>query len=568
MSRTPAAHRPSFRKLDGKPRVKLGFAALLAVGAFISGCATDGGPVTTDSSTPVYGGTMTYATDREPTCLDPHNAGDMPQTYIARQYLDSLVSELPDGKVVPWLATSWAISPNGEVYTFQIKKGVKFTDGTPLNAQAVVDNFEQELNPATESSTDWGYLEPYYKSSKALSTYTVQLTLKQPDAPLLDELAQAFFGIESPKAMARGLTANCESPVGTGPFIVKQWIRGESVTLIRNPDYNSAPANAEHQGPAYLSEVIWRFLEEQSVRYAALQDGEVDIIFNIPPEDQTAAEDDPDFTVEQFMHSGQPNNITLNAAEAPFNSPAVRQAFLYGADAEAAVRSAFFGAYPYDGGSISTGTPDYDSAYADDYPYDPAKANELLNEAGWTGRNAEGYRTKDGKVLTVVMPYSSNTGDTPAETVTLYQDIQAEEKEIGFDLVLKPEDEATFDDLFAGYDPTGYNAIGGSYWNSPTPAVLYIVYSPTTRSDPNPNNGDYASNSTLDNILLEATGTTDTAKQEALYDEAQKIAASEAWELDLWPVTTDLGISKSVHGVWIEPSEGEPVLSDAWLAKS
>jgi peptide/nickel transport system substrate-binding protein len=543
--------------------------ALVAIGGIVSACGSSGGDVASSgSSKPVYGGTVTYGADREPTCLDPHNTGDMPQTYIARQYLDSLVSELPDGRVVPWLATSWTISPDGKTYTFSLKHGVKFTDGTPFNAQAVVDNFEQELNPATQSSTDWGYLKPYYKSSTALSTYSVQVNLTRPDSPLLDEVAQAFFGLESPKAMARGLQTNCQSPVGTGPFIVKQWIHGQSVTLVKNAGYDSAPANAKHQGPAYLSQITWRFLEETSVRYAALQNGEANLIFNIPPEDQSLAKSNPALTVQQFVHSGQPNNITLNASQPPFNQLGVRQAFLYGANAAAAVKSAFFGAYPLDETSLSTGTPYYDPAYANEYASNPAKAGQLLDQAGWTGRNAAGYRTRDGKVLTAVMPYSSNTGDTPPEVVTLFQDIQAAEKQIGFDLVLKPEDEATFDQLFAKYLPNAYNAIGGAYWNSPTPAVLYIVYSPTTAANPNPNNGDYDSSTALDNILLQATATTDRAQQKTLYGQAQQISAAEAWELDLWPVTTDLGIRTSLHGVWIEPSEGEPVLSDTWLAKS
>jgi len=291
--------------------------ALAVIGSVVSACGSGSGSAAgAGSSKPVYGGTITYGADREPTCLDPHNTGDMPQTYISRQYLDSLVSELPDGRVVPWLATSWTISPNGETYTFNLKHSVKFTDGTSFNAQAVVDNFEQELNPATESSTDWGYLEPYYKSSTALSTYTVQVNLKRPDSPLLDELAQAFFGIESPKAMARGLQANCQSPVGTGPFIVKQWIHGQSVTLVKNPDYDSAPANAKHQGPAYLSQITWRFLEETSVRYAALENGEANLIFNIPPEDQSAAESNPELTVQRLPEGIRAGNAASQAVRA------------------------------------------------------------------------------------------------------------------------------------------------------------------------------------------------------------------------------------------------------------
>jgi peptide/nickel transport system substrate-binding protein len=546
-------------------------AALLAASLAALGIAIWGGSASAHSasaaSAPVSGGTLIYGADREPTCLDPHNDGDMPQTYVARQYLDSLVSELPDGQVVPWLATSWKISNGGRTYTFQIKQGVKFTDGTPLNAQAVVANFTQELNPATQDGTDWGYLYPYYVNSKATGPYTVQLNLKQSYAPLLDALAQAFFGIESPKAMARGLKVNCQSPVGTGPFVVKNWIHGQQITLVRNPNYDSWPANAKHKGPAYLSGITWRFLEEASTRYSALTSGEAQIIFNIPPEDQTAAQSNSSLSVQQFVHSGQPNNLTLNSSQFPFTDINVRKAFIYGADIASAVKSAFFGAYPAETTDLSTGTPDYDAALASQYNYNPSEANKLLNASGWTKRNAQGYRVKGGKVLGATMVYSSNTGDTPPELVTLFQDIQAAEKQIGFQLILKPIAESALYAFFGKWDPTGYQIMGDAYWNSPTPEVLYIVDSPTTPKVPNFNNGQYATNPALNKILLEATATTNTALQKKLYDEAQVMSANEAWAAFLYPVTTDLGISTKLHNVWIEPSEGEPVLSDAWLSK-
>jgi peptide/nickel transport system substrate-binding protein len=434
------------------------------------------------SSTPVKGGTLVYGTDREPTCLDPHNYGDMPQTYIARQYLDSLVSELPSGAVVPWLATSWKISSNGLHYTFQLKQNVKFTDGTPFNAAAVVANFKQIEDPKTQSATDGGYLAPYYVSTTVVSPYTVEVNLKAPDAPLLDELAQAFFGIESPKAMDRGETVNCQSPVGTGPFIVKSWVHGQSVTLTRNANYNSAPANAKHQGPAYLSGITWKFLEDSSVRFAALQSGEVPIIFNPPPQDQTELTADSSLSLLQFTHAGIPNGIAVNTAKAPFNNLQVRQAFFYASDAKAALQSAYEGTLPSAAGPLSESTPDYSSVYENAYNYDASKANALLKAAGWTGHNSQGYRTKDGVVLTARLVYSSNSGDTPPADLTLLQDIQASEKGVGIDVVLVPLGEAAYDNSFTS--TTNHELLWGAYWNSPTPAVLNIVYS-TSALHPN-----------------------------------------------------------------------------------
>ncbi len=167
-------------------------------------------------------------------------------------------------------------------------------------------NFEQILDPATQSQTDTGYLRPYYKSSRAVNPSTFELTLSSPYSALLPVLSQAFFGIESPKAMARGLEANCQSPVGTGPFIVRQWNRGQSVELDRNPEYNSAPQDAKHQGPAYLEHVSWKFLEDGSVRFAAVQGRDADIIFNPPPQQKAALEADRNLVLQAFTHTGLP----------------------------------------------------------------------------------------------------------------------------------------------------------------------------------------------------------------------------------------------------------------------
>ena len=539
-----------------------GASALSLALAACGGASSSATPAS--GGTPVRGGTIVYGADREPTCLDPHNLGDMPQTYVSRQYLDSLVSELPDGRTVPWLATSWTITPDGRHYTFKLKQGVKFTDGTPFDAAAVQANVKQILDPATQSSTDLIYLKPYYESTDVIDAHTVRINLERPYSPFLDVLAQAFLGIESPKAMARGLKANCQSPVGTGPFIVKRWVHGQQVDLVRNPHYDSAPANAKHQGPAYLDGITWKFLKDNSVRYSAVTGGEASIIFNIPPEDEAAAKTNPSLQVLRFVHSGNPNNFTLNTSRAPFDDLRVRQALLYGSNAAAAVKSAYLGVFPYAGGPLSSGTPDYSPAYDNAYPYDVKKANALLDAAGWTGRDAQGYRTKDGKELAARFVYSSDPGDTPPADQTLYQDVQAAEKQIGFHVILTPQAQLTFYATFQ--NPKAYEAVD-SYWNSPTPAVLYIVFSTESLRTGGFNNSAIVSDPQLDSILLKAAATTDRAEQKTLYDQAQAIASSNAWQLRLYPIQTRLAVRSTLKDVWVEPSEGEPVLQDAWVAR-
>lgn len=540
-------------------------AAALSVAMVAAGCGSGAQNETSSGGgTPVSGGSIVYGADREPTCLDPHDFGDMPQTYVARQYLDSLVSERPDGSVVPWLADSWTVSPDGLVYTFAIRSGVKFHDGTPLDAAAVQANFVQILDPATQSQTDTGYLRPYYKSSRAVDPSTFELTLSSPYSALLPVLSQAFFGIESPKAMARGLEANCQSPVGTGPFIVKQWIRGQSVELDRNPDYNPAPQDAKHQGPAYLEHVSWKFLEDGSVRFAAVQGRDADIIFNPPPQQKAALEADRNLVLQSFTHTGLPNGIALNTSHAPFDDQAVRQAFVHGANAEAAVRSAYLGVFDWEPGPLSSTTPYLRDDLRDHYAHDPDKANALLDSAGWTQRDADGYRTKDGRRLTAQLVYSSDPGDTPPADVTLFQNIQAAEKQIGFDVVLKPLPADQYYAAFTNKD--AYDGLTGAYWNSPTPAVLSIVYSSDSLKAAPGNNMSWVSDPKIDDLLHQAAASIDVEQQKKLYGEVEQIVAENAYHLGLYPQTTRLVAKKRLKDVWIEPSEGEPVLHDAWLA--
>jgi peptide/nickel transport system substrate-binding protein len=551
------------------------FAALAALTAVLSACGGSKSTAAAANTTsvvgvgagakkvegnPVKGGTLVYGTDREPTCLDPHNFGDMPQTYVSRQYLDSLVSMQPDGTVVPWLATSWDISKDGLTYTFHLKKGVKFTDGTDFNADAVVANFKQILDPETESSTDLVYLDPIWKGAKAINDDTVEIDLKRPYSPLLDVLGQAFFGMESPKAMARGIKVNCVSPVGTGPFVLKDWKKGQQIDLVRNDSYNSPPADANNQGPAYLEGITWRFLPDPSVRWQALKSGEVQAIFSIPPEDFAAAQSDPDIEVQQFTHAGIGHYIVLDNSEPPFNDLKVRQAFNYAANTAQAVESAYQGAYPVATSAISSGTPFYTSKYANLYPHDLAKAEKLLDEAGWK-EGANGVREKDGKPLTVKWIYNSGPGETPPAELTLYQNVQAAAKEAGFDVTLVPEPQAKY--LEQANVPADFDT-EATYWNCPTPMCMYIVSSTETYNQLFANMSRIK-NPELDQTLLAAAATTDRDKQKTLYAKAQQIIAENAYWVPMYPEQSLLGISKSLKGVWIEPSEGEPVFSDAWL---
>jgi peptide/nickel transport system substrate-binding protein len=551
--------RPRFARL-----IATAAGALIAAG-LLAACSANGGPapssaagVTAAGGTAVKGGTIVYAAEQEPPCL---YGGWLQEAYIDRNILDSLVTEANNGAIEPWLATSWSVSKNGLDYTFDLKPGVTFTDGTPLNAQAIVDNFTYWENGG--NSTSQVSLDPYFKKAVALNSTTVEVELNKPYLQLLTMLTQAYFGIQSPASLKRGTEDQCDDPIGSGAFEVKQWIHGQKLILVKNPNYTSWPATALHKGPAIVNQVDWMFLSDPVERYAALTTGEADAMYDIPTVDWTSAEDS--FQVTQYITPGKPVSLYMNTEEGPFTNVSVRQAFAYGADRKAAVQVAFHGVVPYEGNpSVSKATPGYDAAVASAYPYDPAKANQLLNAAGWTGRDAAGYRTKDGQELDVKLAYPAGSVITD-EGATLLQILQQQWKQVGFNVTLVPETQAeTFSGAYS--TPSSYDAQPW-YWTSPSPAILWIVWRPSTPGDPNGNNSSFYNNAQLGTVIADGNTASTIAQADTYYAQAQQIIQNEAASVGLYDQTMSIAVEKNLHDVWLEKSQGEPVFEDAYFTK-
>lgn len=508
---------------------------------------------------PKQGGTIYYAHEQETPCL---TGGWVQEAFLERQFADSLVSQTKDGKIVPWLASSWSTSPDHLVWTFKLKPGVKFSDGEPVDAEAVVKNFEGWLDPATINPTVAAYIGAYYKSSKAVNPTTFQLTLSKPYAPLLSALSQAYFGILSPSTYAGGPEKVCNDPVGSGPFILDKWTHGQNITFVRNPNYNSAPQNALHQGPAYVDKIVWSFVADPTTRYGSLTTGQSNVIYDVPAVDWAAAREN--YEVQQYITPGRPVTLDLNTEQGPFADLKVREAFAYGADRKAAVQSAFEGKVPFNGnGALSQSTPNQDPSLEDTWPYDPQKAEQLLDQAGWK-KGSDGVRTKDGKPLKITLVYGAGSILTQ-EGATVLQDLQAQWKEVGFDVELKP---LTLTQLFSGQysTPDSYDATIG-YWTSPTAGVMLIVWRPwDAPNEPNGNNASFYNNDKLVNYIEKANGSFDPAEQKKNYYAAQEIVTKEqAAVVGVYVQETSLAIESNLHDVWLEASQGEPVFSDAYF---
>ncbi|WP_130178833.1 ABC transporter substrate-binding protein [Cryobacterium sp. SO1] len=540
-------------------------AGVTVLGLALTGCTSAAPPA---SSTPTTGGTLTYASgDAEPTCLDPHVGGNYPQALVSTQYLESLVSLDSEGTVIPWLADSWTVSPDGLTWEFTLRDGVTFSDGTPLDAAAVQANIAHLQDPATGSST--GYLAlAKVTGTEAVSDSVVRFTLAQPDSALLESLSQPWLGIQSPTALERSQDDNCAAPVGTGPFVVDSWVKQNAITLVRNDGYTSPPADAEHDGPAYLDTIVWRFIPDSASRYAALQAGEVDVIDNAQPDTIAQAEQSDSIVHLDAPRPGASNRIELNSGKAPFNDAAVREAFIRSSNVDDAVASLFQGSAERSFSALSSVEP-LGVSRPKLFDYDPAAAAALLDDAGWSEKDADGYRTKDGVRLTVVFPVSTNQS-IPAEQ-SLFEQIQATAKETGFDVQLTKLDLSSW---YTALGSNAYDAVSAPY-TKVGPDVLRILF----HSDgitPAPSgyfaNHAQVNDPELDSLLTRAgqvsTGsTTGGAADEraSLYADAQDLILEGFYVLPLYDQQNHFLLGTAVQGARALPTVSTPTFYDAWL---
>ncbi|QYM75635.1 ABC transporter substrate-binding protein [Leucobacter luti] len=538
----------------------LGLAAMAGIAALtLSACAT---PESAEvSGSPITGGTLVYATgDAEPSCLDPHVGGNYPQALISTQYLEPLVGRDATGKITPWLASEWTTSDDGLIWDFTLRDGVTFTDGTPLDAAAVKANIEHLQDPETQSST--GYLAVAKVASvEAVDELTARFTLSAPDSALLESLSQQWTAIQSPAGIARGMEENCQAPIGTGPFTIEKWAPQQSVTLVRNDDYQTPGPEAKHDTAAYLDGIEWRFIPDAATRYAALASGEVQVIDNPLPSDITAATEAGIAHIDA-PRPGSVNRIELNSAQAPFDDVRVREAFIRAADPNPGIETLYRGTAERSYSPLASTEPAAASAEAL-FATDANAAAQLLDAAGWTETNDAGVRVKDGKPLTVRFPVSTN--QSVAAEQSLFEQIQANTAAVGFDVQLEPVDLSTW---YAALGANEYEAVSAPY-TKVGPDVLRILY----HSDgivPAPSgyfaNHTQLSDPALDAILDEASDTLDEAARTKLYAEAQQRILESFTVLPLYDQQNHF-LTRGVTGVTTLGTVATPTFINAQLTK-
>lgn len=505
------------------------------------------------AETPVQGGTLNVGLGSDTPTIDPSITGQSITALIDRNVVDSLVGQAEDNRFTPWLATSWEVNDNHTDYVFHLRKDVTFSDGTKLDAAAVKYNLQRILDPKTTSSYSKSLLGPI-KTITTPDDYTVAIHYDTPFAPLLSGLSLPYLGIQSPTYLKKTQNTN-NTVVGSGPFILQSFVKGSGSKLTRRADYNWGPGYATHTGPAYLSEIDFKYLPESSVRLGALTSGQIQAIDAVPPVNAKSVKSNPSLEVKTKENPGIVRVIYLNTSKGVFSDLKVRQAFLSATDPASAVKVAFFGTLKPATNVLGPQTQYYDPSVARLLGYDLAKANKLLDEAGWTSKNADGIRIKDGKPLTVDFVYDPSTLET--SDVTLFQAIQFQVKKAGIDFKLDPVDSGGFTDRT---NNNQYDAVS-NYYVRAEPDILRTVFHSSYIP---PKGADYSHVSTLDTPLIQAQGAPD-AQRKQLYSEIQHQIIEQAYVVPLYVPAYQLGISKKLHGVsWA--TNAKPNFYDAWLS--
>ncbi len=494
----------------------------------------------TAAQQPVRGGTLTFAAGADPDSLDPQNTQSNPGEQVNRMMYDNLVRFNAKMQLEPALAESWSQSADGLSWTFKLRKGVRFHDGTPFDAKAVKYFFDRVLGE--EKPFKASLYTPFVQGAEVVDDATVRLSLKQPFAAFLFRMAHSAGGIVSPAAHQKWGKDLTLHPVGTGPFRFVEWVKGDRVVLERNDGYWGGRAN--------LDRVLVKTVREDAARVLMLESGDADLIVNIPPEEIPRLRKDARFTVESIP-TARALFITINVRKKPFDDVRVRQALNYAVNKEALVKELYQGNAEAIPGIVAPLQNGY--AKLPGYGYDPKKAKELLAQAGQSSLKVKlwspkGRYVKDYELAQAVQQDLAAVGVEAALSTMEWGAYLA---------ATKAPPEQTDRELFLlGWSPS----TGEAHWG--TFPLLH-----GSQQAPKGDNRGFFAGKALDDAIDKATvATSDRARLGALR-EVQQIVIREAPHVFLISPNMIVGATKKVHEVVNLPLELTYLTEKSWKEK-
>ena len=349
----------------GKIMNPIGVASAIAVLAIAAG---QGALAAGD---PVRGGTLKVAVETDVRGFDSVKGGVLGQSgsFVSVTIHEPLINYAPDGSNSPRLATSWQASDDLKSWTFKLREGVTFHDGSPFTATDVAHHYNRILDPKNKSRSR-SFISPI-KQAVAVDDHTVRFDLKHPWVPFLP-----FMGIRAMSGLIpshNNVDAGKQNrnPIGTGPYVFKSWAGGDRITVTRNADYWD-------KDRTYLDEIVFRIIPDTQTRYASLKSAEVDVIWTDRGNTIVRAKKDPD--ISTYTIDGNGGLITFfNTSKPPLDDPRVRAALSHAWNQQAIINITWKGTVPFIKHPFRG---EFDCGAAGYRDYDPAKAKQLLADYG------------------------------------------------------------------------------------------------------------------------------------------------------------------------------------------
>ena len=520
------------------PRAALSAASLLLATALAACSSVGSSSPSADRSEDVGsaagdvkdGGTLTMALSAEPDFLDPTLAGSFYSRYVFNAMCEKLYDLNSDVRIVPQLAASMpTTSDQGKTVTIKLRTGIKFADGTTMDASAVKTSLERDLSdPQSARVTELGPIT----SIDAPDASTVVIHLKTPFAPLTAALADRAGMVMSPTQLKKLGNKFGNDPVCVGPFKFSDRVPQNSITLVKDPNYYDADK-------VHLDKIVYRIITDSAIRAANLKSGDVQVADTVGTDDVSSIKSDSNLTMLESSSLGY-QGITFNIGntngvgkppvqvDAPYaKDPRIRQAFEYAIDREALVKTVFDGQFDTACGPVSPETEFTSPAVQKCRPYDPDKSKQLLQQAG------------------VPVPYKLNmlVTNTP-QTLQLAQALQAMVKDGGFELKLQPLE---FTTLLEQQDEGKFQVLQLGWSGRVDPDANITNFIGTQGSL---NVAGY-SNPKVDDLLAQARETQDVPARAKLYGEVQTQTQKDNPLIYLYRQRNLTGISKEVSGVQV-----------------
>ncbi len=509
------------------------------------------------AATPALAQTFVFGAQGEPVQFDPAVITDGISAKITRQVFDTLYEFKPGStEVQPALAEKAEASADGKVWTLQLRKNVKFHDGEPFDAKAVVWNFERWMKATHPQHADQlkaGQTFEYFEGQfggfddksiisrvEAVGSHAVRVTLKQPQAPFLQNVAMFPFAIASPKAVEKWGTEFGKHPVGTGAFKFVEWKPNQEVVLEANPDYWGAKPKVKR--------AVVRNIKDNSQRLAALKAGEVHAIEGINPDDLKVVMADQSLYVLR-----RPTNTTgyvaFNYKVKEFQNKRVREAIAHAINKKAIVDALYGGT-----GLVATQfQPPPMWGYnkeLKDYEYSTAKAQDLLKQAGFPGGFSE-ITWEDGKKEPLVFWYMSRSRPYFPNPKEIGEAIAADLAKVGIKAQLQTVEWANYlDKRKNGQLPIymlGWTGDNGD----PDNFICYFFCSPGASREA------FYSNKPLADLLLRAQSLTNQSERARLYRQAEQMIHDDVARIFIANNEPPLGFSKKVKGYVPSPLDDE-----------